>query len=124
LALMPFFYRIADCFLLTLRGEGVGTMTLPAKAQSYMSAGKPILAAADGVSAAIIAEAGCGWWVKADDPQVLAAAMIVVIDESKKELTRRGNNGREYYERHYTKDKFMEALYLMIENTVKAGTTR
>ncbi|MCL2488446.1 MAG: glycosyltransferase family 4 protein [Oscillospiraceae bacterium] len=119
LDLMPFFYRIADCFLLTLSGDGVGTMTLPAKAQSYMSAGKPILAAADGASSAIIAESKCGWCVPANDPQKLAAAMEVVINTSREKLIQYGNNGREYYERKYTKEEFMDALYLMINDTIR-----
>ena len=40
---MKDFYKMADCLMLTLRGDDFIGMTLPAKAQGYLSAGKPIL---------------------------------------------------------------------------------
>ena len=76
---MKRFYKLADCFLLTLRGGDFIRMTLPAKAQGYLSAGKPILAAADGAAAGMIRESGCGESVPAGDAAGLAAAMERVI---------------------------------------------
>lgn len=45
---MPCYYKMADCMLLTLRGGDMIGETLPAKAQSYLSVGKPIVGAIDG----------------------------------------------------------------------------
>ena len=42
---MPCYYKMADCMLLTLRGGDMIGETLPAKAQSYLSVGKPIVGA-------------------------------------------------------------------------------
>ena len=42
---MPRFYKLADCFLLTLKGDTSIGLTLPAKIQGYLSAGKPIIGA-------------------------------------------------------------------------------
>ena len=41
-------------------------MTLPAKLQSYLACGTPILAAAGGESARVIKEAGCGFVCEQD----------------------------------------------------------
>lgn len=112
------FYRLADCFVLTMMGGGVGDATLPAKIQSYLSAGKPIVGAADGISAHMIEEAGCGLCVPADDSVALAQAMTRVLDNSE-QYRERGLCGRRYYEENYTKEIFMKRLYRILEQVEK-----
>ena len=62
---MPCYYKMADCMLLTLRGGDMIGETLPAKAQSYLSVGKPIVGAIDGAGREMIIEADCGEGVPA-----------------------------------------------------------
>ncbi len=108
------FYRLADCFVLTMMGGGVGDATLPAKIQGYLSAGKPIVGAADGISARMIEEAGCGVCVPADDSVALAQAMTAVL-ERPAAFREMGLRGRRYYEANYTKEIFMKRLYAILE---------
>ena len=67
-------YRLGDAMLITLTSDPVISMTLPMKLMSYMASGKGIIAAADGAVADVIKEAGCGYAVKADSPELLAEA--------------------------------------------------
>ncbi len=114
LAEMERFYKLADCFLLTLRGGDFIGMTLPAKAQGYLSAGKPIAGAIDGAAAQMIEESDCGECVRAGDAEGLGAVMQKII-ENPKQYRKKGENGRVYYEQHYTKEIFMNTFIKLLE---------
>lgn len=120
---MKRFYKLADCFLLTLRGGDFIGMTLPAKAQGYLSAGKPILAAADGAAAGMIRESGCGESVPAGDAAGLAAAMERVI-AAPAGYREKGRNGRRFFEQHYTREIFMESLNRLLRRAKKQPEQR
>lgn len=45
---MPAFFKQADVMLVTLKDELIFNVTVPAKLQAYMAAGKPILAMLNG----------------------------------------------------------------------------
>lgn len=106
---MERFYTLADCFLLTLRGGDFIGMTLPSKAQGYLSAGKPIAAAIDGAAAQMMIQADCGKGAPAGDSEGLARAMDDIADHFE-QYKEKGRNGRQFYENHYTKEKFMDSL--------------
>ncbi len=106
---MKRFYQMADCFLLTLRGGDFIGLTLPAKSQSYLSAGKPIVAAIDGAGREVIQEADCGECVPAGDYLGLGESMTQVVEHFDR-YRQKGRNGRKFYEENYTREKFMESL--------------
>lgn len=106
---MKRFYGLADCFLLTLRGGDFIGMTLPAKSQSYLSAGKPIVAAINGAAGEVMQAADCGECVPAGDFKALGAKMAQVIEEFDR-YREKGLNGRRFYEENYTKEKYMDGL--------------
>lgn len=111
---MKQFYKITDCFLLTLRsGDFIGK-TLPAKAQGYLCAGKPIVASIDGAGREMIEESDCGEVVAASDVDGLALSMTKVIDNFDFYKTK-GKNGRKFYEQNYTKEIFMRHLLNILE---------
>lgn len=110
---MERFYRLADCFLLTLRGGDFIGMTLPAKSQSYLSAGKPIVAAVDGAASEMMREADCGEVVTAGDVIGLAEKMSQIADQFER-YREKGKNGRKFYEENYTKEKFMKSLETLL----------
>ena len=114
---MPRYYKMADCMLLTLRGGDMIGETLPAKAQSYLSVGKPILGAIDGAGQEMIHEADCGECVASGDVKGLAEAMMKVIEHP--DIYReKGANGRRFFEENYTKDLFMKRLLALLEEDV------
>ncbi len=105
---MPSFYSMADALVVLLKAEPFLSMTLPGKVQTYMAAGKPILAAADGEIPQVISDAGCGYCAGAEDAEGFAAVIRKFLSEPERE--RMGVNARQYYEEHFTRQKFMDAL--------------
>lgn len=113
---MPEYYAMADAMLVTLTQDPFIGMTLPAKVQSYMAAGKPILAAANGEIPQVLAKAGCGFCAPAEDSTALAAAVEQFLACPDK--TALGQKAKAYYEANFTRNRFMETLetQLTIDN--------
>lgn len=104
---MKYFFSIADAMLVTLADNPIISYTLPGKVQSYMAAGKPIIAAASGETLMIIREAQCGLYCEPNNPRRLAE-----IAEQMAYLDRReyGENARKYYNKYFKKSSYMKAL--------------
>lgn len=105
---MPRYYAMADAMMVTLTADPFVGMTLPAKVQSYMAAGKPVLAAANGEIPQVLQAAGCGFCAPAEDGAALANAIRQFIDTPDRDSL--GKNARVYYENHFTREQFMNTL--------------
>ncbi len=105
---MPGYYAMADAMLVTLTADPFIGLTLPNKVQSYMAAGKPILAAANGAIPQIIEAAGCGFCVPAEDSKALASALRQFLDTPDRQQL--GQKGRDYYDTHFAREKFFDTL--------------
>jgi len=103
------FYEIADCCMLILAAKTAIGLTPPAKLVGYMAASRPIIAAAEGATKDILAEANCGLCVKPDDIQSISNAMKYAI-ENQDEFDNKGINGREYFKTHFTLEKHIDEL--------------
>jgi len=119
---MPEYYRFADAFLLTLAGGSFVGQTLPGKLQSYMSAGKPVVAAVDGAAAELLAEAGCGLCAAASDAEGLARCMAEVMADAPRARAL-GERARAYYLHHFRREVFLERLMELIQETRKSKQT-
>lgn len=105
---MPRYYAQADAMLVTLMDDSFISLTLPGKVQTYMAAGKPIIASAIGETPMVINEAKCGYCASANDVEALVDAVRKFIhDNNKMQL---GKNARTYYEQHFSKKSFMDRL--------------
>ncbi|MEZ4358525.1 MAG: glycosyltransferase family 4 protein [Eubacteriales bacterium] len=111
-------YILADAFLITLKGDSYIGNTLPAKLQSYMSVGKPVIGAINGAGANEVYKSGCGKVASSGDSETLAKIMLDVIKNPDiyKEC---GKSGRKYYEDNYTKDKFIDKLLNLFYSLLK-----
>jgi colanic acid biosynthesis glycosyl transferase WcaI len=107
---MPAFFARADVLLATLKDEPVFALTVPAKIQSYLSAGRPIITAINGEVVRIMAEAGAGLAVPASDPQALAGAVRALADASSSEREAMGARGKAYFETAYDRDRLFDQL--------------
>lgn len=101
LAAMPSIMSNASVLLVSLVRNPVMSQTVPSKVQSYLAAGKPVIASLDGEGARIILEAGAGVAVPAEDATALAAAVRFLNCSSKNDLERMGANARGYYEANF-----------------------
>ena len=104
---MPFFYSLADAMIVTLSKDELISKTLPGKVQSYMAAGKPIVAAVDGEANEIIKEAKCGYCCSANDFESLAS---IFSNVNKSELSTFGIASRSYYTKNFSQKVFYESL--------------
>lgn len=99
---MPAFYKQADAMMVTLRGgfphlEAV----VPARLQSYMSAGRPVLAMIGCGGADIIQESNCGYAVGPGETEAMIKLIKEKVLTDRETFEQMGKNGREYYEKHY-----------------------
>jgi len=116
---MPDFYKIADACLLTLKDENLIGLTMPSKLQGYMAAGKAVIGAINGAAQEVIKESQCGLCVNAGDSKALAEAMKDFIENPVKYKSC-GENGREYFIKHFTKDIYMKKLEEELNRLVEA----
>lgn len=106
---MKYFYGIADAMILSLAKEEV--LTLPGKIQSYMAAGKPIIAAVSGETALILEEAKCALISKAEDTNKLAENIeyFATIDYHYMEI-----NSKKYFVENFSKNSHMRKFELIL----------
>lgn len=115
------YYNLADACVLTLDGSNHIGDTLPGKLQTYMAAGKPILAAANGATAEIITEAVCGACVPAGDHEAYGRILsdFVISQAAKSQNTASqastnspdyGANARRYFREHFMEEQHFTEL--------------
>lgn len=114
---MPAFYKQADALLVTLEsGYRQLEAVVPARLQSYMSAGVPILAMIGQGTRELIEEADNGYAVPAGDSKALAQLIREKVLPDKEAFRKKGANGRVYYEKYFTLDKCITDLENIIKN--------
>lgn len=106
---MPEFYRKADACIVSLKSDNQIGLTLPAKVQGYMAAGKPILGMINGSCRNVIEESDCGYCVSAGDIQGFKDCIIRFANnaDNHEEL---GNNARGYFIKNFRKDIHVNAV--------------
>lgn len=98
---MPQFLTRAQGLIVSLKCNEIYAQTVPAKVQSYLSAGKPILASIDGEGARVVQEAKAGLVSPAEDAQGLAANIEQLYAMDAEERARLGAAGRQYFLEHF-----------------------
>lgn len=111
---MPVFYDKSDCLLLALKDNEILNLTIPAKMQAYMSAGKPVVAMINGDAARLIESADCGIAVPASCPEKLVQAIRRLKALPSSRLRSMGMNGRAYSEEHFNKENILNDLYRLM----------
>ena len=107
---MPLFFREADVLFLSLRNDYIFSLTAPAKLQSYMASGKPVIAMTGGETADLIADAGCGFSCAAGDFTAFTDCIIRMKSMSPEERACLGENGRRFYMKNFRKDNCIDHL--------------
>ena len=107
---MPRYFALADVMLVTLKKEPLFSLTLPAKIQSYLACGRPIIAAVDGEGACVVKEAAAGFSCPADDADSLSGLILQMCHLTEGERLTMGRNGRAYFEAHFKREKLLKEL--------------
>lgn len=102
--LIPSLLTQADLLYLALKDAPIFSLTVPAKMQTYMSVGKPILAMINGETQDLIQDAQCGYSVNAGDFQALASRLENIVANEMDKLDELGINGKMFFQSHFTMD--------------------
>lgn len=105
---MKKYYELADAFLITMVDNEVVNSTLPAKVQSYMLAGKPIIGAISGEVKNVIEEAECGLCCESLDYVSFAKIIKKAYKSNNKQLW--SKNSYKYYKDNFEKEKCINDL--------------
>lgn len=103
------YVHFAHCAYLSFRPSPLFDMTLPAKLQTYLACGTPILAAAGGESAGVLREASCGLAVSQDREALVRGVleMAALTPEAREKMAA---GARRYYEEHFSMDRLVDRL--------------
>lgn len=96
-----------DAAFISFADNELFNKTIPAKLQSYMACGMPILAAAGGETKRIVEEAAAGLCAPVGDVKKLADCLIELMDSDLKTM---GENSFKYAEENYKKSKLMDEI--------------
>ena len=104
---VPEILSACDAGFISFNKTPLWEMTIPAKLQSYMACGKPIIASASGETKRIIEESQCGICTEIGDARSLAEGIKKIMSMDIKEL---GKNSRAYFESHFVKKMLMDEM--------------
>lgn len=107
---IPRLLAASDAAFLSFMDTKLFEMTIPAKLQSYMACGMPVIAAASGESKRVITEAMCGFCSPSGDANALAKSIEKMMDLSSMELQKMSENARNYFEEHFDKKKLLDKM--------------
>jgi glycosyltransferase involved in cell wall biosynthesis len=103
LASMPCYLSHANALFIHLKNEPEYAITIPSKTYSYLAAGKPVIAAASGDVADLIASLGAGVICPPEDPDSLASSIRRLYACSSNKRDEMGRKGRESFLANYTR---------------------
>jgi len=115
---MPEFYSEADAMLLTLKKNDIFSKTIPAKLQSYLACGKPILGMIDGEASVIIKDSKCGLVCESGDSKQLALNISNISSKSSNELAQLGKNALNYYNTNFERKMLINRVENILINAI------
>lgn len=110
-------YRLTDVLIFSLTAKSFVGHTIPSKLQDYLAIGKPIIAAVEGDSRAILDEVNCAICAAPDDVQSLYNAVLEFLAH-KKEYFKNSKNGREYFISHFTLKQVTDSFLSYLNSVI------
>ncbi len=120
---IPAYLAAADALLITLSKSEVFSITIPAKTQSCMACGRPILVSADGEVQDIIRCADAGLASASGDVEGFVRNIMALASMTNEERNKLGQNALLYSETHFNKNTLlnrMDEIFKKENQNVKA----
>lgn len=117
---IPEFIAVCDATLITLSENKIFEMTLPAKLQSYLACGIPVVVSGNGEIQKVIEESGAGLFCRAGDSHALSDVITDLISKSEQEMLLMGEKARSFYKKHYDKSMLLDIM----DNFLLTGSDR
>ena len=105
---IPYVLGCCDAGFISFMKTDLFTKTIPAKLQSYLACGIPIIAAAEGETKRIVAEADCGVCVPIGDADSLSIKIKDIIPNKTEFKEIKGKNARNYFEKNFTRKQLLD----------------
>ena len=115
---MPVIFERASALLVSLNSDPVLNQTVPAKLQSYLAAGKPIIASLDGEGAQIVQDAKAGLTCQTENPAALAEVILKLNNMSQEQLASMGESGKSYFAENFDPQILVKKLVDIFSNTI------
>lgn len=96
-----------DAAFLSFQNDPLWKKTIPAKLQSYMACGMPIIASAEGETERVIKKANCGVCCKIGDVDGLSDCIRKLADQ---DISKMADNSRRYFEKYFSKQNLMDEM--------------
>lgn len=100
--LIPSIVSKADSLFLSLKNDILFSKTVPAKLQTYMALGKPIIGVLEGEGAKLIVDSDCGIVEENYNYEELAKKINSFASKNSSELIKKGENAKKYYFKHFS----------------------
>jgi glycosyltransferase involved in cell wall biosynthesis len=108
--LMSKIFSGGSALLVSLVRDPILNQTIPAKLQSYLAAGKPIIASLDGEGARIVLDAKAGIVCPTENPIALAEAIMKIKMMGQDQRQSMGYSGMEYFASNFEPYKLVSEL--------------
>lgn len=95
---------VGDIHLVSLRSDSLAAIAMPSKVQAILACGKPLIVAAEGDAASVVARSGAGWVCRPGDPKQLEQAIRAGLALDGQELRAMGRRGRQLYDAEFGLD--------------------
>ena len=112
---IPFYFANSDASIITLSQNELFKMTIPAKLQSTMACGIPIIGSFDGEAATIVKTSESGLVSQSGNAEELAENIIKFSKLSTNQRKQLGENGLSYFQSYYRKSHLMNELDKIFE---------
>jgi glycosyltransferase involved in cell wall biosynthesis len=117
---MPGIMRQASVLLVSLVRDPIMSQTIPSKVQTYLAAGRPVVASLEGEGAQVIEESGAGIACASEDPAALADAIRRLHAAPATELAEMGARGRAHYAKYFEPAMLATRLKRRFEELIKS----
>ncbi len=111
---MPYYYSKAQVLLATLKKDPLFAITVPAKIQSYLPSGKPLLVSMDGEGAELVRDSQSGLAGPAGDAEKLAANVLQLYETPEVVRREMGQRGRAYFLENFERGPLLTRLEDML----------
>ncbi len=107
---MPSFFAAADALLVTLAPDPTLDRTIPGKVQTYLAAGRPIVAMLGGDGADVVRASGAGMVSAPGDSEALAANVVALSGMTEMQRSAMADAGLAYSETYFNRDALVSQL--------------
>ena len=119
---MPAFFAKAGAMLVSLKRDDAMALTLPAKVQSYLAAGRPVLGSIDGEGARVIEDAGAGLAAPASDSHALAGIVRRMKNLPAADRAEMGERGQRYSAANFGRERCVSELERVLREAAHDGS--